>query len=143
MSTQFTQWQRLSAAKTNDKQALERARAAAIAHMDFVVLLYEEQVAGGRYFLHQHPRHADSWDLKSVRRLRSTPGVEFVHGDQRQFDVQIQHGTFEGHLTNSTKLGEALAVRCEGQGGACSRLDGGQRCPLNGQPSIPEGYAEL
>ena len=73
MSSQFDQWQRLSAAKTNDKQALERARAAAIDRVDFVVSLYEEQVAGGRYFLHENPRHPDSWELKSVCRLRSIP----------------------------------------------------------------------
>ena len=48
--TQLRQWQRLNAARTSDKAALERARAGTVVHMDFVVSLYEEQADGGRYF---------------------------------------------------------------------------------------------
>ena len=58
MCTAFSQWQRLNAAKSNDKAALERTRAQAVAHMKFVLSLYEEQVDGGRYFLHEHPLYA-------------------------------------------------------------------------------------
>ena len=42
MCTAFSQWQRLNAAKSTDKAAMERVRAQAIEHMKFVVSLYEE-----------------------------------------------------------------------------------------------------
>ena len=41
MCTAFGQWQRLNAAKSTDTAALEHARAQAVAHMKFVVSLYE------------------------------------------------------------------------------------------------------
>jgi len=85
MCTAFSQWQRLNAAKTTDKAAMERARAHAVAHVKFVVSLYEEQVDGGRYFLHEHPLYADSWELKCAQRLSATPEVQRVYGNQCQF----------------------------------------------------------
>ena len=114
MCTAFSQWQRLNAAKSTDKAALERTRAQAISHMRFVVSLYEEQVDGGRYFLHEHPLYADSWELECVRRFSAIPEVQRVHGDQCQFGAQIQSGNFKGHptkkptgfFTNAPKLAE-------------------------------------
>ena len=38
----------------------------AVAHMKFVFELYEFQVQGGRYFLHEHPAQATSWKLPEV-----------------------------------------------------------------------------
>ena len=35
-------------------------------HMEFVTQLYRDQVAEGRYFLHEHPQFASSWDLECV-----------------------------------------------------------------------------
>ena len=141
MCTAFGQWQRLNAAKSTDKAALERIRAQAISHMRFVVSLYEEQVDGGRYFLHEHLLYADSWELECVRRLSAIPEVQRVHGDQCQFGAQIQSGNFKGHptkkptgfLTNSPKLAEALARRCTGIGGPCSRRLGGRHRHLTGR----------
>ena len=90
--------------------------------MNFVFSLYEEQVDGGRYFLHEHPRYADSWELECVQRFSAVPEVQRVHGDQCQFGAQIQSGSFKGHptkkpigfFTNAPKLAEALAQLCTG-----------------------------
>ena len=76
MCTAFSQWQRLNHAKSTNKAALEHARAQAVSHMNFVFSLYEEQVDGGRYFLHEHPRYADSWDFECVQRFSAVPEVQ-------------------------------------------------------------------
>ena len=60
MCTAFSTWQRI-----NDKirspvtVAAERKRA--IEHLAFCVDLYREQMRHGRYFLHEHPAYASSW----------------------------------------------------------------------------------
>ena len=60
MCTAFSTWQRI-----NDKirspvtVAAEKKRA--IEHLEFVCDLYREQMRHGRYFLHEHPAYATSW----------------------------------------------------------------------------------
>ena len=39
---------------------MHKAYVQACVHMEFVMQLYHKQVLGGRYFLHEHPRHASS-----------------------------------------------------------------------------------
>ena len=63
MCTAFSTWQRLTYVKSNDKPAMQRAFKDASAHIEFVPELYREQMAGQRYFLHEHPRDASSSDL--------------------------------------------------------------------------------
>ncbi len=56
----FSTWQALNNSKNPDKEEIKRAYDAAVEHINFVVSLYVEQIQGGRYFLHEHPRHATS-----------------------------------------------------------------------------------
>ena len=44
--TPFSTWQRLNEAKSNDIEAMQKAKTAAIVHMDFVAKMYQEQVEG-------------------------------------------------------------------------------------------------
>jgi hypothetical protein len=60
MCTHFCTWQQLNAAKSKDVMAMQRARTAAVVHMDFVAELYQEQMQDGHYFLHEHPLWATS-----------------------------------------------------------------------------------
>ena len=43
-------------------------------HIRFCVELYKMQIEGGRYFLHEHPRRATSWQMPEIVRLAATPG---------------------------------------------------------------------
>ena len=52
-----------------------RRRAAADIHLNFVVELYRQQMAGGRYFLHEHPAYAQSWQVKSIAELLADVSV--------------------------------------------------------------------
>ena len=88
MCRAFSSWQRLNAVKCSDPEAMKRARVEAIVHMDFVAELYAEQVRGGRYFLHEHPLRATSWELKSMREVMQLENVRRVHGDQCIFGAQ-------------------------------------------------------
>ena len=55
MCTAFSSWQALNEAKSKDVEAILRAKLHAIVHMEFMMELYQAQVDGGRYFLHEHP----------------------------------------------------------------------------------------
>ena len=45
-------------------EELQKEITGAVKHMEFMVSLYREQMTHGRYFLHGHPRQADSWKRK-------------------------------------------------------------------------------
>ena len=48
----------LSNSRSKDVAAIRRAKIRAIRHIDFVIEFYYDQLAGGRYFLHELPEHA-------------------------------------------------------------------------------------
>ena len=134
----FSTWQALNAAKSMDPDKLKREKTKATLHLNFMISLYEEQTEAGKYFLHEHPRFATSWQLRNMEILMQVPGVELVQGDQCQYGAQVQTGIRKGapimkptgFLSNSPEILRALSLRCEGQGGRCSRPGGGQheRC---------------
>ena len=92
MCTAFSAWQHLNEAKSKDVEAVRRAKLQAIVHIDFVAELYQAQIDGGRYFLHEHPWNATSWQLDAVKKLLAVPSVQRVRGDQCQFGAEVQRG---------------------------------------------------
>ena len=101
MCTQFSTWQSLNYSKSDNRAAMRRAHAGACAHMQFVSELYHELIAGNRCFLHEHPRHATSWQLKCMKELQSLPSVDTVRGDQCQYGAVTPHGPDQGLLERS------------------------------------------
>ncbi len=62
----FCTLQFLNAFKSSNPDAVEKHRLEAVEHIKVVVSLYDEQMEHGRYFLHEHPLGAGSWEfLKS------------------------------------------------------------------------------
>ena len=59
-------------------------------------MIYEEQISGGRYFLHEHPMFATSWQLSRMKNLMAVNGVERVRGDQCQFGATAMRGPRKG-----------------------------------------------
>ena len=99
-------------------------------HLRFVCELYQEQVDAGRYFLHEHPAGATSWAEACIQELLSQPGVETAVCDRCQYgQVDDRSGDTVKKPTkwmpNSHCIRESLEKRCTGQGGACSRRQGG------------------
>ena len=141
MCTHFSTWQALNLARSRDASAMLRAKAAVVVHIDFVASLYEEQRAGGGYFLHEHFKYATSWEVASTVRLAAMPDIQIAHGDQCQFGAEIQDGQDRGKplkkpsgfMTNSQYVFDALSRRCVGEGGACSRPRGGEHGLCSGK----------
>ncbi len=139
----FCTWFALNEARSTDAQAMRHARTRAVAHLEFVVSLYVEQLQGGRYFLHEHPQYATSWTERVMKELAEIKGVIRTNGDQCQFGAEVKHGPKTGQpvkkptgfLTNSPKLAEVLTRRCSGgqTPWACSRPKGGHHVLCSGR----------
>ena len=133
MCTAFCSWQALNESRSPKPAALARARAAAEVHMRFVAEVYQDQIDGNRYFIHEHPLRATSWKLACIEAIAAQPGVRRVHADQCQFGAEIKDGPHRGDpilkptgfLTNSEMIAAALDRRCTGSSGKCSRPGGG------------------
>ena len=58
-------------------------------HLDYTDELYKKQMSDGRYFLHEHPAGADSWDRDSVVGLQKLEGVYTVSGPMCCWNMAI------------------------------------------------------
>ena len=96
----------------------------AIKHVEFAVELYEMQAKEGRWFLHEHPASAGSWNLEAMRKMARRAGVRVVVADQCQYglkthgsDPKIQDRRARKRtkcMTNSDELAIELSRRCAG-----------------------------
>ena len=131
---QFSTWQALNRFRHGDSDEAKRALVEAKVHIDFVMSLYQEQVDGGRYFLHEHPYWATSWQMEKVQTLLDVPKVQKVRADQCQFGQEIKSGQHKGapinkptgFMTNSECIAKVLSRTCQGRNGQCSRPTGGK-----------------
>ena len=55
-------------------------RVEALVRVECCCQLYRDQVEAGRYFLHEHPVGASSWNLPCVRKVMGLPGVQKIIG---------------------------------------------------------------
>ena len=76
----------------------------AMLHLSFCCELYKYQVARGRYFLHEHPAQATSWQTDIVKRILQLEGVMRTNGDQCQYGAEA-YG-----LTDAKPCAKALRV---------------------------------
>ncbi len=133
--TPFSTWQALNERK-RPAEKVQSEWDEGVAHLEFMSELYAMQHRGGRYFLHEHPEHANSWGVECIRRVAAMPHVEETVGDQCQYGQQtaegepIKKGT--RWLSNSPCILEALNRRCSGRGGKCSRASGGTHQTVSG-----------
>ena len=121
MCTAFSTWQRINS-KMRDGLVVEAERRRAVQHLEFTMELYKEQLRHGRYFLHEHPAYATSWQEACVKKIREEPDVVAVVGDQCMYGCQ----SFNGQpvkkptrfMTNAPEMAKRLGTRCDGRGGA-------------------------
>ena len=73
MCITFSTWQRLNRARARHPEAMRRAYFQACAHLAFVAQLYRDQLADGRYFLHEHPCFALFWRLNCMEEQQGLP----------------------------------------------------------------------
>ena len=94
----------------------------AIRHVRFCAKIYEHQRSQGRYFVHEHPWLARSWDLDCLKTLEAYPDVQKVRADLCQYGMVAKiNGTDgqlgpamkpTGFLTNSRFIAIELSARC-------------------------------
>ena len=130
MYTVFSTWQAFIQSMINPEK-IKRVYDRAVQHIEFVIMLYREQLHWGRYFLQEHPGSASPWVFKCVRSLLQTRGVQRVVGDQCQCGAQANSGVPAGQpikkptgfMTNFPEINQELKLRCQGGPipGACSR----------------------
>ena len=75
----FSQLQRLNDARRMPEQRQE-VRQRGLLHLRCAVAMYRRQMQENRYFLHEHPSGADSWQEEEIRDLMRTPGVVRAEG---------------------------------------------------------------
>ena len=94
----------------------------AVEHIKFVVKLYRKQAEGGRWFLHEHPAGASSWDLEEMAKLAKEVDVKIKIADQCMYglktwskDKKIQDMAAKKStkfMTNCEALAVELSERC-------------------------------
>ena len=108
---------------SKDKQAMERRVQEGMQHLTFVCKQYRDAMAQGRFFLHEHPSSASSWDAQQIKELRESEGVIYVECDQCQYGLTWDDGNGHGErpvrkrtgwLTNSPCVAAQLRKRCPG-----------------------------
>ena len=136
MCTAFSTWQRINN-RIRDPYVVEAEKRRAVMHLEFCIELYREQLRHGRYFLHEHPAYATSWQEEAMRGLMGEQGVETATCDQCMYGCKSADGspvkkptTF---LTNAPELAKRLRTRCSGKGGVCSRPGGGHHAQCQGK----------
>ena len=93
----------------------------AVVHIEFCVDLYRIQMEGGRYFLHEHPQIASSWNLDCVTALLKDPRVGLIVADMCQFAMMRKDREGIGQyilkptrwMSNAPFVLHALKRRCD------------------------------
>ena len=70
--------------------AVEKKRA--VEHLAFSVKLYREQMRHGRYFVHDHPAYATSWQEEVIKDLLGEQGVVRATCDQCLYGCEYEAG---------------------------------------------------
>jgi hypothetical protein len=126
MCTAFCRLQSINFSKMHPDR-VRAILAKARMHLNFVCSLYEEQIRGGRFFIHEHPAGATSWEEPAVKRILKLPEVRVSRVDACQYGMT---GVSEGKehpvkkptrwMSNMKGVNEVLSKTCGGKGGLCS-----------------------
>jgi hypothetical protein len=131
--TPWSSWQALNNTR-RDPSVVQREKVRSMVHLRFMATLYAEQMAHNRYFLHEHPEFATSWETECIQEIMDHPQVQRVRGDQCQYGQQVRYGHRQGSpvlkptgfMSNGQEILNELGLRCTGHRGECSRRHGGR-----------------
>ena len=133
--TPYSPLQALSANR-RDPEEVKREQVRAGIHMAFVTSLYKEQVLAGRYFLHEHPSCATSWQLGCILDVMAMEGVDTEWCDQCQYGQDGGTGNPVKKptrwMSNSPEILKMLKLKCKSKDGNCARPGGGKHTLCTG-----------
>ncbi len=123
MCTMFSQLQNLRKRTEEGDRLFEEKFRRAVTHIEFCVKIYKHQDDNRRYYLHEHPQTATSWQLKVMRSLAATPkAIEIVsHLCQFNLITTDEQGNAvwakkpTRFITNSAMIAKELERRCSGE----------------------------
>ena len=95
MCRRWSSWQHLNDSRRSPDE-VRREKLKEMVHLDFVAQVYREQIEGGRFFLHEHPDAATSWQQECIEDILQIPGVQRTTGHQCQYGQQVQQGKHRG-----------------------------------------------
>ena len=101
--TAFSAMLNLSKAKRDEevvKKQLEQAKD----HVRFCLQLYQMQLDGKRYFVHEHPATATSWRMPEVIELMMHPEVGMTTFDMCRFGMTAEKDGKEGPVQKTTRV---------------------------------------
>ena len=101
--TAFSPLQNLSKGK-RDPAIVEAELKAARVHLDFCMRLYKMQVKGGRFFVHEHPHDASSWNENSVKEVMNLQGVDIASVDMCVYGMRVNTGPVQGPARKRTRI---------------------------------------
>ena len=118
MCTAYCAMNRINYSRMAPEEVAQRM-AHARKHLEFCIKLYEIQWDSGRYFLHEHPHDARSWQENMMRKLTRRQGVQRVVGNQCQFGIKSKDKggvapawKRTSFLTNSVCIAKRLNTSC-------------------------------
>ena len=118
--TAFTRLQALNKHK-REPEVVKKELAAACEHIRFCFEMYEIQRNGCRYFAHEHPSSASSWNRPEVLDMLLKEDVELVIVDMCDFGMVSTNKYGEALvrkrtkiLTNSPEVARRVARKCSG-----------------------------
>ena len=117
--SQFSPLQRLNRAR-GSQVGREQQYLEAVQHLEFCCGEYMRQMERGKYFVHEHPRQAESWNLHCIQDMSSLPNVLRVDGDMCAQGMEIEDADGGGqgaeadarYLTNAPEIARELEKRC-------------------------------
>ena len=102
------------------------AKRKALVHLQVCAAMYRELMRGGRYFVHEHPKTADSWNNPHIKALRDDPRTTLAESDLRQFGLISKDKEGEGFakkpttfMTNSLEMAKTPRRKCPGDHRHC------------------------
>ena len=127
--TEFSSLLHISKHK-RDPKIVAAKRARGVKHLENSVACYRRQMERGRYFLHEHPKSAESWQEKCVMDLEAEPSVFKITGPMCNWGMMATDRRSDPPrtglvrkettwMTNSPVLAQLLE-------GTCSNLRGGE-----------------
>ena len=79
-------------------------------HIRFCIKLYRMQMGNGRYWLHEHPWSAKSWQIPEMEELLKDPKVQVAYADQCQFGLTEKISSGSDERGPAKKPGNLWAV---------------------------------
>ena len=124
--TSFSSLRNLSDYK-RDPEVVENEKRIGRRHLWVACQAYKSQIRRGRYFLHEHPWSASSWQDEYVKEVMNMDGVQVVKGPMCKWDMMQESSTEPGvighvrkecgWMTNLPELAAILEGTCSNQTG--------------------------